>query len=147
MTPDINLLVAAMRVDHPHHALAFNHLQAHLQKASEHPALPSVVVLGTVASGFIRIVTNGQIFVQPSSMQQAMAFIDSLLTAPGVAFQGAGSQWANFRDLCLRAAVRPEWVSNAWVAACALQLGEVIHTFDRDFLNILPAEHLYLLSR
>ena len=31
MTPDVNLLVAAMREDHPHHGLAFHHVQQQLQ--------------------------------------------------------------------------------------------------------------------
>ena len=146
MTPDVNLLVAAMRLDHPHHALAFAHLQGQLEQATKWPIQPNVVLLGTVVSGFIRIVTNAQIFFKPSSLQQAMDFVDALLSSPGVVFQAAGSQWPGFRDLCLQAAVTPNLVSDAWIAASALQLGEVVHTFDRDFKKLLPAENLYLLS-
>lgn len=147
MTPDVNLLVAAMREDHPHHALAFNHLQSQLQAASQRPTLPSIVLLGSVASGFIRIVTNAQIFVQPSTLQQAMSFVDALLASPGVGFQASGSAWPGFRDLCLQADVHPNLVSDAWIAASALQLGEVLHTFDRDFKKLLPSDRLHLLSR
>jgi uncharacterized protein len=147
MTPDVNLLVAAMRVDHPHHPLAFTHLQMQLQMASKRPATPAIVLLGPVVSGFICIVTNAQIFVLPSSLLQAMDFVDVLLTSPGVVFQAAGSQWPGFRDLCLQAAVTPNLVSDAWIAASALQLGEVVHTFDRDFKKLLPSDNLYLLTR
>ena len=147
MTPDVNLLVAAMRLDHPHHSLAFNHLQVQLQMASKHPTMPTIVLLGPVVSGFIRIVTNAQIFILPSSLQQVMDFVDALLTSPGVVFQAAGSQWPGFRDLCLQAAVTTNLVSDAWIAASALQLGEVVHTFDRDFKKLLPSDNLYLLSR
>jgi predicted nucleic acid-binding protein len=147
MTPDVNLLVAAMRLDHPHHALAFAHLQAQLQQAAKRPIHPNVILLGSVISGFIGIVTNAQIFFKPSSLQQAMDFVDALLISPGVAFQAAGSQWPGFRDLCLEAAVTPNMVSDAWIAASALQLGEVVHTFDHDFKKLLPADNLYLLSR
>jgi predicted nucleic acid-binding protein len=147
MTPDVNLLVAAMRVDHPHHALAFTHWQMQLQMASKRPATPAIVLLGPVVSGFICIVTNAQIFVLPSSLLQAMDFVDVLLTSPGVVFQAAGSQWPGFRDLCLQAAVTPNLVSDAWIAASALQLGEVVHTFDRDFKKLLPSDNLYLLTR
>jgi len=147
MTPDVNLLVAAMREDHPHHALAFNHMQSQLQSASQRPTLPSIVVLGSVASGFIRIVTNAQIFIQPSTLQQAMSFMDALLASPGVSFQASGSPWPGFRDLCLHADVHPNLVSDAWIAASAMQLGEVVHTFDRDFKKLLPSDRLHLLSR
>ncbi len=147
MTPDVNLLVAAMRLDHPHHSLAFAHLQSQLQQATKRPLNPSVVLLGTVVSGFIRIVTNAQIFIKPSSLQQAMDFVDALLISPGVVFQSAGSPWPGFRDLCLKAAVTPNLVSDAWIAASVLQLGEVVHTFDRDFKKLLPADNLHLLSR
>lgn len=147
MTPDVNLLVAAMREDHPHHALAFKHLQEQLQEASERPATPSVVLLGPVVTGFVRIVTNAQIFIKPSSLEQAMAFVDALLASPVVMYQAAGSPWPVFRDLCLQAAVAPRLISDAWIAASALQLGEVVHTFDRDFKKLLPSERLHLLSR
>jgi toxin-antitoxin system PIN domain toxin len=147
MTPDVNLLVAAMRLDHPHHVLAFAHLQAQLQQSAKRPIHPNVVLLGSVVSGFIRIVTNAQIFFKPSSLQQAMDFVDALLISPGVAFQAAGSQWPGFRDICLQDAVTSNLVSDAWIAASALQLGEVVHTFDRDFKKLLPADNLYLLSR
>jgi predicted nucleic acid-binding protein len=147
MTPDVNLLVAAMRLDHPHHAPAFAHLQGQLQQATKRPIHPNVVLLGTVVSGFIKTVTNAQIFFKPSSLQQAMDFIDALLISPGVVFQSAGSQWLGFRDLCLQANVTPNLLSDAWIAASALQLGEVVHTFDHDFKKLLPADNLYLLSR
>jgi len=147
MTPDVNLLVAAMRLDHPHHAPAFAHLQGQLQQATKRPIHPNVVLLGTVVSGFIKIVTNAQIFFKPSSLQQAMDFIDALLISPGVVFQSAGSQWLGFRDLCLQANVTPNLLSDAWIAASALQLGEVVHTFDRDFKKLLPSDNLYLLAR
>jgi len=147
MTPDVNLLVAAMRLDHPHHAPAFAHLQGQLQQATKRPIHPNVVLLGTVVSGFIKIVTNAQIFFKPSSLQQAMDFIDALLISPGVVFQSAGSQWLGFRDFCLQANVTPNLLSDAWIAASALQLGEVVHTFDHDFKKLLPADNLYLLSR
>jgi predicted nucleic acid-binding protein len=49
--------------------------------------------------------------------------------------------------LCLQAVVTPNLVSDAWIAASVLQLGEVIHTFDRDFKKLLPADNLHLLSR
>ena len=91
--------------------------------------------------------TNAQIFFKPSSLQQAMDFVDALLISPGVAFQAAGSQWPGFRDICLQDAVTSNLVSDAWIAASALQLGEVVHTFDRDFKKLLPADNLYLLSR
>ena len=147
MTPDVNVLVASMRLDHPHHAIAYNHLQSELKKASLRPNNTSVVLLGVVVAGFIRVVTNRKIFQLPSSLNQAIEFIDTLLLSPGVAFQSAGSQWPGFKDLCLNAEISPDSATDMWIAASALQSGEILHTFDRDFKKILPAEHLYLVSR
>jgi toxin-antitoxin system PIN domain toxin len=147
MTPDVNLLVAAMRLDHPHHAPAFNHLQAQLMMAAQQPNAASIVLLGVVVSGFIRIVTNRKIFQLPSSLKQAIDFVDTLLVSPGVVFQGAGSQWPGFKALCLQTEVRPDGISDIWIAASTLQMGEILHTFDRDFKKILPTENLYLVSR
>ena len=147
MTPDVNLLVAAMRLDHPHHSLAFSHLQAELKLALQQPSAPTVVLLGVVVSGFIRIVTNRNIFQLPSSLHQAIDFVDTLLLSPGVVFQGAGSQWPGFKALCLQAEVKPDLISDVWIAASTLQMGEILHTFDRDFKKILPAENLHLVSR
>ena len=147
MTPDVNVMVAAMRLDHPLHAIAYNHLQSELKKASLRPNNTSIVLLGVVVAGFIRVVTNRRIFQLPSSLNQAIEFVDTLLLSPGVVFQGNGSQWLGFKDLCLRAELSPDSATDIWIAASALQLGEILHTFDRDFKKILPAEHLYLVSR
>lgn len=147
MTPDVNLLVAAMRLDHPHHAMAFTHLQAQLKLASERPNQSSIMLFGVVVAGFIRIVTNRRIFQLPSSLLQAIDFVETLLSAPGVVFQGAGSDWPSFRDLSLQTDINPDSSTDVWIAACALQWSQILHTFDRDFKKILPAENLYLVSR
>ena len=147
MTPDVNLLVAAMREDHPHHSLAFHHVQQQMQLAVQRPRTASILLLGSVVAGFMRVVTHAQVFKEPSSMQQASQFVDALLACPGVSFQAAGSAWPAFRDLCLKAGDKPQMVSDAWIAATAAQLGEVVHTFDRDFTKLLPPEKVFLLNR
>lgn len=147
MTPDVNVMVAAMRIDHPHHSIAYNHLQAELKKASLRPNTVSVVLLGVIVAGFIRVVTNRRIFFLPSSFHQAIEFVDTLLQSPGVVFQGNGGQWPVLKDLCLGAKLSPDSAWDIWIAAAVLQSGEILHTFDRDFKKILPAEHLYLMSR
>jgi toxin-antitoxin system PIN domain toxin len=147
MTPDVNLLVAAMRLDHPHHALALNHLQEQLKLASQRPNQASIMLFGVVVAGFIRIVTNRRIFQLPSSLQQAIDFVETLLISPGVVFQGAGSDWSRFKDLSLKSDFNSDSATDVWIAACSLQWGQILHTFDRDFKKILPAEHLYLVSR
>jgi toxin-antitoxin system PIN domain toxin len=147
MTPDVNLLVAAMRLDHPHHALAFNHLQEQLKLASQRPNQTSIMLFGVVVAGFIRIVTNRRIFQLPSSLQQAIDFVETLLISPGVVFQGAGCDWSSFKDLSLKSDFNADSATDVWIAACSLQWGQILHTFDRDFKKILPSEHLYLVSR
>jgi predicted nucleic acid-binding protein len=47
----------------------------------------------------------------------------------------------------LKAGDKPQMVSDAWIAATAAQLGEVVHTFDRDFTKLLPPDKVFLLNR
>jgi len=63
MTPDVNILVAASRLDHPHHEPARAWLEDALAKSAEGHSL---AVLPMVASGFLRLVTHPRVFVEPT---------------------------------------------------------------------------------
>lgn len=147
MTPDVNLLVAAMREDHPHHAIALQHLEDARQDIAASSGTRSLVLLGAVVASFLRIVTHRAVFAKPSPLRAATDFIDALLASPGATYLSAGSNWANFRQLCLHAKVTDNLVPDAWIAAAVLQSGDTLHTFDRDFKKLLPAKHLHLITR
>ena len=144
MTPDVNVLVAAFRPDHPHHQLARAWLDdAVLQAASGRASLS---LMGTVVTGFLRITTNPQIFQEADPLQDVSDFIDSLLSCPGTQFQPQGATWPNLRQVCLTQQTGGNLVTDAWIAATVLQSGETLCTFDRDFSRLLPSAQLLLLK-
>lgn len=144
MTPDVNVLVAAFRPDHPHHQVARAWLdEVVLQAANGRNGL---LLLGTVVAGFLRITTHSKIFKETDPLPHVTDFVDSLLSCPGIQFQPQGTNWPNLRQVCLTQQVSGNLVTDAWIAATVLQSGETLCTFDRDFLRLLPADQLLLLK-
>jgi predicted nucleic acid-binding protein len=50
------------------------------------------------------------------------------------------------RALCLDQNLSANALPDAWIAACVLQQQEVLVTFDRDFVRLLPPKRLQLLQ-
>jgi len=144
MTPDVNVLVAAFRPDHPHHQSARAWLDDAVVQAANGRA--SLLLLGTVVTGFLRITTNPKIFRETDPLQDVSDFIDSLLSCPGVQFQPQGATWPNLKQMCLTQQVSGNLVTDAWIAATVIQSGETLCTFDRDFSRLLPTDQLLLLK-
>ena len=126
MTPDVNVLVAAFRLDHPHHLPARAWLdEAMLQAAN---GRNSLILLGTVVTGFLRISTNPKIFRETDPLQDVIDFIDSLLSCPGVQFQPQGATWPNLRQVCLAQQATGNLITDAWIAATADVYGKDLVT-------------------
>lgn len=143
MTPDVNVLVAASRADHPHHGVALSWLNGAIAQASVRADLGLLV---TVVASFLRLVTHPKIFITPTPTAQAVAFIDSLLAWPGVQMLAVQDEWPRLRTLCLDQGVTGNDLPDAWIAACVLQRQETLVTFDRDFITLLPAKRLQMLE-
>lgn len=135
MTPDVNVLVAASRSDHPHHAPAKAWLEQALVRAGKGTPL---CLQPMVIASFLRLVTHPKIFVQPTPMPEALRFIDALLSAPGVEHPPLASEWPRLRTLCLDKGLVANDVPDAWLAAAAIQQGEHVVSFDSDFKRLLP---------
>jgi len=144
MTPDVNVLVAAFRPDHPHHLSARAWLDDAVVQAANGRA--SLMLLGTVVTGFLRITTHPKIFRETDPLQDVSDFIDSLLSCPGVQFQPQGANWPNLRQVCLAQQTTGNLITDAWIAATVMQSGETLCTFDRDFSRLLPSAQLLLLK-
>jgi hypothetical protein len=146
MTPDVNVLVAASRADHTHHARASQWLtQALLECATPSVKSPSFQLMGTVVASYLRLVTHPKIFVEPTPLAQALAFANAVLASPGVGWLSTGTEWGNMHRLCNDLSLTGNAVPDAWIAATTLTHSEVLVTFDRDFLSLLPPENLLLL--
>lgn len=142
MTPDVNLLVAASRSDHSHHAVSSAWLSQALAAARAGAAFTLVPMM--VAS-FLRLVTSPKIFKLPAGIDEAIRFIDALLQQPGVHMGNLGAEWPTLRQICLDKQLTGNHLPDAWLAAATLRVAEHLVTFDADFKKLLPRSRLTLL--
>jgi toxin-antitoxin system PIN domain toxin len=142
MTPDVNVLVAASRADHPHHVQALGWLEAALAQSNGGPPL---LLMPMVVASFLRLVTSPKIFAAPTPTVQAIAFVDALLASPGVHLSPLGTEWPRLRSLCLDRQLAGNALPDAWLAAAVEQQGEHLVTFDRDFRRLLGRGRLTVL--
>ena len=138
------MLVAAFRRNHAHHAAARKWLDSARRVCAQGSA--TLTLLPVVVAGFLRLATNVRVFVEPDSIEDAVAFIDALLDSPGLEFQAAGAEWPLLRDKLLTGRLRGNAVTDAWIAAATEALSEHLVTFDRDFERLLPRLSLTLLD-
>lgn len=135
MTPDVNILVAASRSDHPHHDIARPWLEDALAAAAKGTPL---TLMPMVLASMLRLVTSARIFVQPTPVAQVVAFVDALLAMPGVRLASLGAEWPRLRQLCLDKQLAGNDLPDAWLAAAVEQEAEHLTSFDRDFRKLLP---------
>lgn len=143
MTPDVNILVAASRSDHPHHAVARTWLEGALAAAESGAAL---TLMPMVVASVLRLVTSPKIFVQPTPIADAVDFIDAILAMPGVRLAPLGPEWSKLRQLCIDKQLGGNDLPDAWLAAAVEQLGEHLVSFDRDFKKLLGRARFTLLQ-
>ena len=70
--PDVTVLVAASRLDHPHHGPALAWLDAALEGCEKRRPL---AIYPMVAAGFLRLVTHPKVFIQPTPHDAALAVL------------------------------------------------------------------------
>ncbi|MCX7142842.1 MAG: VapC toxin family PIN domain ribonuclease [Proteobacteria bacterium] len=142
MTPDVNLLIAASRSDHPHHKTAYACLDESVAACADGASLK---LMPMVAASFLRLVTNPKIFNHPTPMDDALEFLDALVAVPGVEMPTLGSEWPMLRQLCIEKKLVANDVPDAWLAAAVIQLGEHLVTFDADFRKLLRRAQVTIL--
>jgi toxin-antitoxin system PIN domain toxin len=135
MTPDVNVLVAASRSDHPHHDIARAWLEVAL--AAAEGGAPFMLMPMVVAS-MLRLVTSPKIFVRPTPTADAVAFVDAILATPGVQLASLGPEWPKLRKLCLDRQLAGNDLPDGWLAAAVEHQAEHLVSFDRDFRKLLP---------
>jgi toxin-antitoxin system PIN domain toxin len=135
MTPDVNVLVAAARSDHPHHLVARPWLEGALAAI---PTGASFTLMPMVLASVLRLLTSPKIFVEPTPVSDAVAFVDAVMAVPGVRLLALGAEWPRLRQLCLDGPLAGNDLPDAWLAAAVEQHGEQLVSFDRDFRKLLP---------
>jgi toxin-antitoxin system PIN domain toxin len=143
MAPDLNVLLAASRSDHPHHKPAVAWLNQAIARCDTGG---SIELLPMVAVGFLRLATNAKIFVAPMPIAAAVEFIDSLLAIPGVDMPELGREWPALRHLSCNLGLAANDVSDAWIAAAVRTIGAHLVTFDKGFTRLLGRTELTVLK-
>jgi uncharacterized protein len=135
MTPDVNVVVAASRSDHPHHAVAriwFEQALTHANQGRPLSLQPMVI------ASFLRLVTHAKIFIHPTPIAEALRFVDLLLAAPGVTQPSLGAEWPVLYKLRFEKKLVANYLPDAWLAAAVIAQGEHLVSFDADFKRLLP---------
>ena len=128
MLADVSVLLSAFRTDSQRHAVCDRWLKGLLDSAE--PFAVSTQVLASV----LRISTNRRVFNQPSALQEAVGFCDDLLAQPNCRIVWPGNRhWTIFMDLLRMTAAQGDHVSDAWLAALAIEAGCEWITLDKDF--------------
>jgi len=143
MTPDLNVLLAASRTDHPHHKPALAWLDGAI---AECESGGSIELLPMVVAGFLRLATNRKIFLKPTPIGAAIDFVDSLLSIAGVDIPELGREWPTLRQLSREHGLGANDISDAWIAAAVRTIGGHLVTFDRGFTRLLGRTELTLLA-
>lgn len=143
MTPDVNVIVAASRSDHPHHAVARDWLEEAISASRTGPPL---TLMPMVIASFLRLVTSPKIFQRATPIKDAVAFVDAVLSSPGVQLAPLGPEWSSLRQLCLNKQMTGNDLPDAWLSAAVTHRGEHLVTFDRDFRRLLMRNQFTLLA-
>jgi uncharacterized protein len=126
--PDNNILINALRSEALHHQAAKTWLEDTLNQGAPLRLFP------TVEAGFLRVVTHPKIFANPTPLDEALLFLTTLCSAPGVEIApwtpAARLRWVN---LCTVGHLNGNDCNDAMLAALAIERGLRLVTFDKGF--------------
>lgn len=125
---DVNVLIYAFRTDTAGHARYHEWLESLINSESVFGMSPQVL------SSFIRIVTHPAVYLEPSSVREAIEFSERILSHPRCQKVVPGERhWDIFSRLCTSGDLGGNLIPDAWFAALAIEWGCEWVTTDRDF--------------
>ncbi len=125
---DANILLYAYHPQAPEHGAC----RRWVEKAFSGSA-PVFLTWITILA-FLRISTSPRVFDKPLSMAEAKEIVSRWIAAPAVSIlEPSDRYWKIFSDLLLNAQVSGSLVTDAALAALAIEHGTSICTTDRDF--------------
>ena len=134
---DVNLLIYAVDRDSPHHRHARQWLEE-LLSGSTTVGLAWIVILA-----FIRITTRRGVLHAPLATERALAYVREWLDQPNVTAVGAGEHhWEVFSNLLRATGAAGNLVSDAHLAAIAIEHGAAIYSTDHDFARFPGVRHV-----
>jgi toxin-antitoxin system PIN domain toxin len=128
IAPDANLLIYANSPTSPFYSASRRWLEQILS-SSEPVGIPLLSVYA-----FLRFVTNDRIASRPLTFLHACAVVDTWLAVPHVQLLYPGERhWLLLQQLAEEVPFRGAHVTDAAIAAIAIEYGATVHTNDRDF--------------
>lgn len=138
---DVNVLVYACRRD------AGRHLEYKTWLSGALSGPEAVGVAPESLAAVVRITTHPRIWKTPLTTKQAFAFVNAVRLAPTtVPVHPGPDHWRLFTVLCEEAGVRGNLVTDAWMAALAIEQGCTLMTTDRDFSRFRGLRHEHPLG-
>jgi toxin-antitoxin system PIN domain toxin len=128
LLPDLNVLIGAHRTDSPAHATCRDWLR------SAYAGEEAFALCAPVLIGLVRVLTHPRVFDPPDTLDQAFAFVASLVGHPNAVVLNPGRDHLRlFEEACGAARARGDLVTDAYLAALATETGAVLVSADRDF--------------
>ncbi|MBS2037142.1 type II toxin-antitoxin system VapC family toxin [bacterium] len=128
IVPDVNLLIFAYNSDAVAHTAARQWWE-NLLSGDEPVAIPWVVLCG-----FVRLMTHPAVLVVPMEIPQAFIHVRSWLSRPNVQILEPGPRHLEILENTLQqAGVGGNLVTDAHIAALALEYQAQVHSNDADF--------------
>ena len=125
---DANVLLYAHNSSSSHHQAARKWIEEAVLRGEE-LGLAWVTILA-----FLRIATNPAAFISPLSLAEAIDILESYLSRSHVLIvQPTTDHWKTLRDLALTTQANHHLITDAHLAALALEHDAAICTNDRDF--------------
>lgn len=125
---DVNVLLYAHREEFPDHRAYRDWLTAAVNGEAAYG------MSDLVLSSFIRIITNPRVFRPPSPLGQAIDAANVLRGHPSCVPVSPGPMhWEIFVRLCRETGAKGNLITDAYLAALAIESGAEWITTDRDF--------------
>ena len=126
--PDTNVLIYAHRKEGPRHKEHEDWINRY-RGGNEAYGLSELVL-----SSVIRIVTNVKVYKDPTSISDAIGYVEQLREPPQAVIIAPGPRhWKIFADLCIQTSAKGNLVPDAYLAALAIESGSELITYDRDY--------------
>lgn len=126
--PDANLLIFAHHRTSPFHSAGKRWLEESLS-SEETFGIPIFSIYA-----FIRFFTNASIHPKPTPYSQAVAIVNQWIETPYARIVYPGERhWSLVKQVSKNLRVSGGLLTDAAIAAIAIEYGAVVHTHDRDF--------------
>ena len=128
ISPDANLLIYA------NHPTSLDYIASKvwlegLLSSSEPVGIPILSVYA-----FLRFMTNPKVHPKPATFRHAAEVVDSWLALPHVQVLYTGDRhWSLLQQLGIDIRASGNVITDATIAAIAIEYGAIVHTNDRDF--------------